>query len=99
MSDSRTWALGDDLRRKGCLHSDSWTGTASTLALCNRIAVFPVTGWWRERPSQNCFDRDARYALIVTIATKRSDIQLYTAVEQAIAVPTETDVETELFDG
>jgi hypothetical protein len=88
VSDSRSWTLGDDLRRKGCLHSDWWTGTASTLALCDRIAVVPVTGWWRERPGQQRFNRDARYSLLVTISTARSDVELYAAVEQSITVST-----------
>jgi hypothetical protein len=93
--DSRTWALGDDLRRKGSLHSDWWTGTASTLALCDRIAVFPVTGWWRERPSQQRFDHDARYALLVTISTTRTDVELHAAVEQSIGIPATISVETD----
>ncbi len=92
--DSRNWELGDDLRRKGSLHSDWWTGNASTLALCNKIAVFPVTGWWRERPGQNRYDCDARYSLLVTIETERTDVKLYAAVEQAIAVPAAISVET-----
>ncbi len=94
MADSRIWALGDDLRRKGCLHSDWWTGTASTLALCDKLAVYPVTGWWCERPGQERFDRDARYSLIVTIATTRTDVELYAAVEKAIAVPQPITVTT-----
>ena len=95
VADSRNWELGDDLRRKGCLHSDCWTGTASTLALCDKIAVFPVTGWWRERPGQERYDRDARYSMLVTIATTRTDVELYAAVEQAIAVPATISVQTE----
>jgi Subtilase family len=93
--DSREWQLGDDLRRKGCLHSDFWTGTASTLALCDKIAVFPVTGWWRERPGLERFDRDARYSLLVTITSKQTEVDLYVAVEQAIAVQPTVAVPTD----
>ncbi|MAT16926.1 MAG: serine protease [Planctomyces sp.] len=96
MRESRNWELGHMLRSKGCIHSDRWTGTAATLALCDQIAVMPVTGWWRERPSQNRFDSEARYSLLISIATKNSDISLYNAVAQEVTaeVPLAVDVET-----
>ncbi|MCA9039413.1 MAG: S8 family peptidase [Planctomycetaceae bacterium] len=95
IADSRNWELGDNLQKKGCIHSDRWTGTAATLASCGQIAVMPVTGWWRERPSQNRFESEARYSLLVSIATKNSEIPLYNAVAQEITteVPVTTDVE------
>jgi hypothetical protein len=95
VADSRPWELGDYLRRKGCLHSDWWIGTASMLALCDRIAVYPVTGWWRERPGQERYDQSARYSLLVTIASKRTDVELYAAVEQAIAVAAPVRIEVQ----
>src|SRR5690606_21472063 len=45
------------------VHSDTWSGTAAELAECGVIAVFPVTGWWKERPHLNCWNRQARYSL------------------------------------
>ena len=65
--DSRNWQLGDELRKKGSLHSDLWNGSASTLALCDKIAVYPVTDWWRERSGLNRYDSQARYSLLVTV--------------------------------
>jgi hypothetical protein len=43
--DTRNWTLGDDLRKKGSIHSDVWEGTAAELAASGIIAVYPITGW------------------------------------------------------
>lgn len=93
-ADDRNWELGDWLRRKGSLHSDIWSGTAAQLAQCGVIAVFPVTGWWRMRPHLQCWNRLARYSLIVSIETRSADVDLYTPIATQIGVPVETVVET-----
>ena len=49
-TESQEWTLGIQLRNRGSLHSDWWTGTASDLADCGHVGVYPVVGWWRERP-------------------------------------------------
>jgi hypothetical protein len=82
--DTRNWMLGGDLRKKGSIHSDLWEGTAVELAASGYIAIHPVTGWWRERPSRNCYDKHARYALIVTLECDE-DINIYSAIEAVIA--------------
>lgn len=92
-SDDRKWELGDRLRRKGSLHSDTWGGTAAELAECGLIAVFPVTGWWRERPHLNRFGRQARYSLIVSIETDSTDVDLYTPIAAQITIPVRSAVE------
>ena len=81
--ETRPWSLGDDLRKKGSIHSDVWEGTAADLAACGYIAVHPVTGWWRERHSRNCFDKHARYALLITLECDQ-DIDIYGAIENVI---------------
>lgn len=93
-TDDRNWELGDRLRRKGSLHSDTWSGTAAQLAECGVIAVFPVTGWWKERPHLNCWNRQARYSLIVTIETDSAQVDLYTPIATQIGVPVETVIGT-----
>jgi hypothetical protein len=92
--DSRNWELGDRLRRHGSVHSDTWRGTAAQLASCGMIAVFPVTGWWRERPHLGRHEQIARYSLIVSISTESQDIDLYTPIATQIAVPIRTTIET-----
>ncbi len=82
--DTRNWLLGDDLRTKGSIHSDYWDGTAAELAACGFIAVHPITGWWRERPNRGCFDKQARYSLIVTLYSHDENVNVYNAIQTAI---------------
>ena len=66
---------------------------SADLANCGLIAVYPVSGWWRERKHLECWDRQARYALIVTIETPETDV--YTSIANQIAVPTSVEIMTE----
>src|SRR5450759_2298191 len=43
------WLIGPP-RNVGSLHSDYWRGAAAELAGRDAIAVYPVTGWWKEKP-------------------------------------------------
>lgn len=88
VGETRNWIIGDQGRRRGSLHADWWSGTATELASSGLIAVYPVTGWWRERPHLNKWDRRARYSLIVTIETPREDINLYAAIANQAAIVT-----------
>lgn len=85
------WVLGKTLRTKGSIHCDWWQGTASQLAACGNLAVFPITGWWRERHHLNCWSREARYSLVVTIHTDDTEIDLYTPIRNQIATDTQID--------
>jgi hypothetical protein len=78
------WLLGT-FRDRGSLHSDFWLGTAADLAERDAIGVFPVGGWWKEKPYLERFDDRARYALIVTIRAPGSNVDIFTPVETAIA--------------
>lgn len=89
VGETRQWVVGDRGRTRGSLHSDWWEGTAAELAQCNRIAVYPVTGWWRERPHLGRVERNARYSLLITIETPRQDVNLYAAIAAAAEVRTE----------
>lgn len=91
-SDAERWLLGPDLRHKGSILSDRWQGTARELADRGILAVFPVIGWWRERPRHERWNRQARYAFIVSIRTRTSDVDIYTPV--AVQIQTETAIET-----
>jgi hypothetical protein len=93
IGDDRNWELGERLRCKGSIHSDTWSGTAAELAECGVIAVFPVTGWWKERPNLDRWNRAARYSLLVTLETQRSDVDIYTPIATQIGVPVETVIE------
>lgn len=93
-SDPRDWEIGEQLRCKGSVHSDIWCGTAVELAESGVIAVFPVTGWWKERAHLNRWDRQARYSLIISIETDAADVDLYTPIANQIGLAGETEIDT-----
>ena len=84
------WLLGT-LRDRGSIHSDVWRGSAADLAERDAVGVFPVGGWWKEKPFLERYGELARYALIVTIRAPGSDVDIYTAVEAKITIPTEIE--------
>jgi len=85
-SDSTAWRLGADLRSRGSIHSDTWTGTAADLADKGVIAVFPVNGWWKDRKQLEKWNEKARYSLIVTLRTPSTSIDIYTPVANLVKV-------------
>lgn len=82
--EDRGWFLGTDLRDRGSLHSDIWTGTAADLAAKAAIGVYPVGGWWKERPSHDRWNQEVRYALIVSIRVTGEAADIYTPVETLV---------------
>lgn len=84
-SASDYWTIGQ-ARDKGSIHSDIWKGSAIDLAASSFIAVFPGTGWWKERNHLRRFESKTRYSLIVTIKTQEQDIDIYTPVAQKIGL-------------
>jgi hypothetical protein len=90
--EGQAWILGEKLRARGSIHSDWWSGTASELADCGHIGVYPVIGWWRERPQFERWQDRVRYSLVVSIAAPEIDVDLYTAVLNQIAIPTSVEI-------
>ncbi len=86
--DPINWTIGR-LRRKGSIHCDWWTTSAEEVAQCGQIAVFPVTGWWRERKHLGFVEKQSRYSLIITISTPATNVDLYTPIAQEIGLITE----------
>lgn len=87
-SDGRSWRFGKNLRYRGSLHSDVYTCTAAELSECGMLAVFPINGWWKYQPSRaNRSDATVAYALVVSIETNASDVDLYTPVAQVLKIP------------
>lgn len=81
------WLIGSQARNKGSIHSDIWQGTAAELAASNQIAITPTIGWWRERAYLDKWNRQARYALVVSIVTPEQNVDLYTPVATQIGIP------------
>jgi hypothetical protein len=78
------WEIGPRNRNQGSLHSDRWFGTAADLAERGYLAVYPVGGWWKERPASRRFERSVRYSLIVTIRTPELEIDIYTPIASQV---------------
>jgi hypothetical protein len=93
--DSSDWYLGEQARNKGSLHSDMWVGTAADLAERGVIGVYPVGGWWKEQPKRDRSADGARYALVVSIETEATDVDLWTPIAAEVGVPAEV-VEIEI---
>lgn len=74
------------IRDRGSMHSDIWRGSAAALAERDAIGVFPISGWWMEKPALQRWERAARYALLVSIKAPNADVDLYTAIANKIAV-------------
>ena len=83
------WVLGPNLRKHGSIHSDTWRGTAASLAERGYVAVYPVIGWWRESPRHQRWNKRARYSLVVSIRSPETDVELYSAVQNIIRQPVE----------
>jgi hypothetical protein len=81
------WYIGSETRNRGSLHSDIWEGTATELAARGRVAVFPVTGWWKELPARDRSDLGARYSLLASIETSAEDVDIWTPVAQEVGLP------------
>ncbi len=90
--ETRNWTVGSRNRTRGSVHSDWWTGTAAELARCGTLAVYPVTGWWRERHHLGRWDRKARYSLIISIETPAVDVDLYAQIVNQAMVTAELEL-------
>jgi hypothetical protein len=89
--DDDGWFLGSRARNRGSLHQDTWSGTAAELAARGRVAVFPVTGWWKELQGRDKSDLGARYALLLSIESPAEDVDLWTPVAQEVGLPIEIE--------
>lgn len=82
---SERWLIGKQNRSTGSLHSDIIKTTGAELATCNRLAIYPVSGWWRERKNLGRYASKTRYSLIVSLYTDSQEVDLYTPVISEIA--------------
>lgn len=89
-SEPSAWFLGPQARHRGSLHADMLEATAAELAECGAVAVYPVTGWWKELPKRDRSEHGARYALIVSLETIADiDVDIWTPIEATVvAIPT-----------
>lgn len=86
--DNDGWYLGPRARNRGSVHSDILAGFAADIAERGSIAVFPVTGWWKELKKRDRSEHGARYALVVSIETDEVDVDIWTPIAHQIGIET-----------
>lgn len=91
-SGSARWYLGVDNRDVGSIHSDFCELNAVELCECNRIAVYPVVGWWRERDYLGRYDKRVRYSLVISLSTPKEEVDFYTPILTEIKNVVEVDI-------
>jgi hypothetical protein len=91
-AEDKGWSLGNRASSRGSLHSNIWTGTAAELAARGVIAIFPVSGWWKEQPKRDRSERGARYALVVSIETPGVETDIWTPVAQQVGISSEMTI-------
>jgi len=87
--DSTEWYLGEQARNRGSLHSDILSCNAADLAERGVVAIYPVSGWWKDQPKRDRSDLGARYALVVSVETPGVETDIWTPVAQQVGVPIE----------
>jgi len=80
------WILGSQYRDKGSIHRDFWIGSGADLATRNRIAVYPISGWYRTRKALGKYNDSVRYSLIVSIEAPKIHVDIYTPIKNMIEI-------------
>ncbi|MPV89084.1 S8 family serine peptidase [Georgenia ruanii] len=94
-SGSERWLVGSTQRHVGSLHQDIWEGSGQELASSSAIAVYPVGGWWKRNGRKDRLDRPVRYALLVSLATRGQDVDLYTPIANELRIPIVNEILTD----
>ncbi|WP_372467434.1 S8 family serine peptidase [Microbacterium maritypicum] len=86
LATEKGWLFGSDQQKSaGSIHTDIWTGSAVDLASKEAIAVYPVLGWWKNRPKMDQSDLGVDYSLVVSIESPEVEVDLWTPVAQQVA--------------
>ncbi|MBI6685078.1 S8 family peptidase [Pseudomonas viridiflava] len=93
-SDNR-WIFGPKSISAGSVHCDVWIGPAIELASRDKIAISPVSGWWKYRPHLGKYNTQTRYSLVVSISSAEEDVKLYTEIASIIASTVEAEISIE----
>lgn len=88
-----SWLVGANQRNYGSLHQDVWETSGAELASTGKLAVYPVGGWWKNARNRDRVNQRVRYALIVSLKTDETDVDLYTPVANLLRLPTAIPIE------
>ena len=83
------WQLGPRGRNRGSILSDIWIGTAANLATREHLAIHPTGGWWRYNRKEQRWNESVRYALVVSIHTADTEVDIYTPVATLVGIEIE----------
>ena len=90
-STGNNWYLGPKNRDVGSIHSDFIFTNAAELCEMKYVAVYPVSGWWKDKAYLGCYENRIRYSLIVSLSTPETEVDLYTPIinqiKNIISVP------------
>lgn len=93
-SDADQWFLGEQARTKGSLHHDIWEGTAIDLAERGVVAVYPKSGWWKDRSETEGSSPVVRYSLVMSIEVdSEQEVDIWTPVAVQVGIPVESIIE------
>lgn len=84
-----SWLVGPKQRNYGSLHQDIWETSGAELASTGKVAIYPVGGWWKNNKNRDRIDRPVRYALVVSLKTSETEVDLYTPIANLLNVPVE----------
>jgi hypothetical protein len=87
--DSAEWYLGEQARSRGSIHADVLSASAADLAERGVVAIYPVSGWWKDQPKRDRSYRGARYALVVSIEAPGVEADIWTPAAQQVGVNVE----------
>lgn len=88
-----SWVVGPNQRNLGSLHQDIWETSGAELSQTGKLAIYPVGGWWKSNKNRDRIGRPVRYALIVSLTTDATDVDLYTPIANLLHVPTTVTID------
>jgi hypothetical protein len=75
------WFIKSQVRNRGSLIQDTWTGSAAELADRGTIAIYPIGGWWKTINPRRNAERKTRFSLPVSLSLADSTADLYTPIK------------------
>ena len=84
---SYNWDIGPEARSRGSVQSDRCTVSAANVAGNRLVAVYPTLGWWEGRKER--LTTTVRYSLAISVDCGDVDVDLYTAIKNALRVRVE----------
>jgi hypothetical protein len=81
--------LGSKSISAGSLHVEEWRCSGVDLALRDRLAIFPVGGWWKATGDKERNNGTMRYSLVVTIDAGDVEQDLWVEISDKIEIHNE----------